>query len=86
MPTDADRDGDRFGDRFDIAGVKPDSIELTVDKNVLTVRAERTWQPADGQEVMVAERPQGVFARRCSWATASTPSRCRRAATRACSR
>jgi len=56
-------DAYRDGDRFDIPGVNPDSIELTVEKNVLTVRAERAWQPADGQEAMVAERPQGVFTR-----------------------
>jgi HSP20 family protein len=34
-----------------------------VEKNVLTVRAERSWQPNDQQEVLVAERPQGSFSR-----------------------
>jgi len=63
MPMDAYRDGDRFVVRFDVPGVDPDSIELTVEKNVLTVRAERSWQPEEGQEVLVAERPQGVFTR-----------------------
>jgi HSP20 family protein len=42
MPIDAFRDGDRFIIRFDLPGVDRDSIELTADKNVLTVRAERT--------------------------------------------
>jgi HSP20 family protein len=63
MPLDAYRDGDRFIIRFDLPGVDRDSIEITAEKNVLTVRAERTWMPADGQEVVVAERPQGTFSR-----------------------
>ena len=63
MPMDAYRDGERFIVAFDLPGVETDAIDLTVEKNVLTVRAERTWQPAEGQEVLVAERPQGVFSR-----------------------
>jgi HSP20 family protein len=63
MPIDAFRDGDRFIIRFDLPGVDRDSIELTADKNVLTVRAERTWKPGEGQDVVAAERPQGVFTR-----------------------
>jgi len=39
------------------------SIDLTVEKNVLTVSAERHWQPTEGDEVVVAERPQGSFSR-----------------------
>jgi HSP20 family protein len=63
MPIDAYRDGDRFIIRFDLPGVDRDSIELTAEKNVLTVRAERNWTPGEGQEVVVAERPQGTFTR-----------------------
>jgi HSP20 family protein len=63
MPMDAYRDGDRFIIRFDLPGVDRESIELTAENNVLTVRAERRWKPDDGQEVVVAERPQGVFTR-----------------------
>ncbi|HEY2428226.1 MAG TPA: Hsp20/alpha crystallin family protein [Acidimicrobiales bacterium] len=63
MPMDAYRDGDRFVVQFDLPGVDPDSIELTVEKNVLTVTAGRSWQPSEGQEVVVAERPQGNFSR-----------------------
>lgn len=40
-----------------------DSIELTVEKNVLTVKAERAQQRAEGQEWLVAERPHGSFSR-----------------------
>ena len=63
MAMDAYRDGDRFVVQFDLPGVDPNSIDLTVEKNVLTVSAERSWQPTDGQEVIVSERPQGSFRR-----------------------
>lgn len=63
MPMDAYRRGDRFVVRFDLPGADPDSIDLTVEKNVLTVRAERGWTPEEGDEVLAAERPQGSFAR-----------------------
>ena len=63
MPMDAYREGDRFIVNFDVPGVNPDSIDLTVDKNVLTVRAERGWQPQEGTEVLVSERPHGIFTR-----------------------
>ncbi len=63
MPMDAYREGDRFIVNFDLPGVNPDSIDLTVEKNVLTVRAERVWQPQDGSEVLVSERPHGTFTR-----------------------
>ena len=63
MPMDAYRSGDRFIVRFDLPGVDPASIDVTAEKNVLTVRAERAWQPGDGDEVLVSERPQGTFTR-----------------------
>ena len=63
MPIDAYRAGDRFVVHFDLPGVDPQSVELTVEKNVLTVRAERS-APWDGDvELVVAERPQGDFTR-----------------------
>jgi HSP20 family protein len=63
IPMDAYRDGDSFVVQFDLPGVEPDSIDLTIEKNVLTVQADREWQPSDGQEVLIAERPQGHFTR-----------------------
>ena len=63
MPMDAFRHEDHFVVHFDVPGVDPSSIELTVEKNVLTVSAERRWEPAEGDEVLVAERPQGSFSR-----------------------
>lgn len=63
MPMDAYRRGDRFFVHVDLPGVVPDSIELTVERNVLTVKAERRWEPAEGDEVLVAERPRGAVTR-----------------------
>jgi len=60
---DAYRHGDQFLVHFDLPGADPSSIELTVEKNVLTVKAERRWQRGEGDEVLVAERPQGSFTR-----------------------
>jgi HSP20 family protein len=63
MPIDAYRRGDSFLVQFDLPGVEPDSIDLTVEKNVLTVHAQRSRPEADGVEMLVAERPQGTFSR-----------------------
>jgi HSP20 family protein len=63
MPMDAYRAGEEFVVHFDLPGVDPASIELTVERNVLTVTAERQWTPAEGTEVVTSERPQGSFSR-----------------------
>ena len=63
LPMDAYRHGDQFLVHFDLPGADPSSIELTVEKNVLTVKAERQWQRGEGDEVIVSERPQGSFTR-----------------------
>jgi HSP20 family protein len=63
MPMDAYRHDDRFVVRFDLPGVDPDSIDLTVERNVLTVQAQRSWQRGEGEEWLAAERPQGTFSR-----------------------
>ncbi|MGI9093492.1 MAG: Hsp20/alpha crystallin family protein [Mycobacteriales bacterium] len=62
MAMDAVRDGDTFVVEFDLPGVNPDSIDLDVERNVVTVRAERPVR--DSQvEMLAAERPRGVFSR-----------------------
>jgi HSP20 family protein len=62
MPMDAYRDGEQFVVCFDLPGVLPDAIELNVERNVLTVKAER--RPVAGDvEMQVSERPLGVFSR-----------------------
>jgi HSP20 family protein len=62
MPMDAYRDGDQFVACFDLPGVAADSIEIDVERNVLTVKAERRPHAA-GAEMQVSERPLGVFSR-----------------------
>jgi HSP20 family protein len=64
MPMDAYRDGDEFVASFDLPGVNPDAIELDIERNVLTVKAERRPTDRSAQaEMQVAERPLGVFSR-----------------------
>jgi HSP20 family protein len=63
MPMDAWRSGDVFHIEFDLPGVSTDSIDLDVERNVLTVRAERTQANNEGSEMLAAERPRGVFSR-----------------------
>jgi HSP20 family protein len=63
MPMDAWRSGDVFHIEFDLPGVSTDSIDLDVERNVLTVRAERTQANNEGAEMLAAERPRGVFSR-----------------------
>lgn len=64
VPLDVYRRGDEFVVRVDLPGIDPASIDLSVEKNVLTISAERSWAPSDGDEVLVSERPQGTFTRR----------------------
>ncbi len=64
MPMDAYRKDDSFLIRLDLPGVAPDSIDLTVEDNVLTVKAERTPPPpTEGIEPVVCERSYGTFTR-----------------------
>jgi HSP20 family protein len=64
MPMDAYRQGDHLVVHLDLPGVDPASIEVTVEKDVLTVKAQRSWEPGEGDQVVAAERPQGTFTRR----------------------
>lgn len=63
MPMDAWRSGDVFHIEFDLPGVSTESIDLDVERNVLTVRAERGPGLTDGAEMIASERPRGVFSR-----------------------
>jgi HSP20 family protein len=62
MPMDAWREGDTFYVEFDLPGVAADSIDLDVERNVVTVKAERPPRASDA-ELIAAERPRGVFSR-----------------------
>ena len=64
MPMDAYRKCESFLLQLDLPGVAPDSIELTVEDNVLTISAERPEPPkGDGIESVIAERTFGTFTR-----------------------
>ncbi|MCW2528708.1 MAG: hypothetical protein JWM76_3568 [Pseudonocardiales bacterium] len=62
MPLDAWREGQEFIVEFDLPGINPESLDLDIDRNVVTVRAERP-DVDPGREMLAAERPRGVFSR-----------------------
>ncbi|HET9999013.1 MAG TPA: HSP20 family small heat-shock protein [Nocardioides sp.] len=62
MPLDAWREGDSFVLEFDLPGVQPETLDIDVERNVLTVRAERPPKNGDW-EMLAAERPTGLFSR-----------------------
>ncbi|WP_280359145.1 Hsp20/alpha crystallin family protein [Nocardia otitidiscaviarum] len=62
MPMDAWRDGDEFLVELDLPGIDPDSVDLDVERNVVTVRASRPELDQD-RSMIAAERPRGEFSR-----------------------
>jgi HSP20 family protein len=62
MPMDAWREGDTFIVEFDLPGVRPETLDIDVERNVLTVRAERPARNGDW-EMLASERPTGLFSR-----------------------
>ena len=63
MPMDAWQEDGEFVVAFDLPGVKTDSVDLNVERNVLTVRAERKDPAGENTELIAAERPRGIFSR-----------------------
>jgi HSP20 family protein len=63
MPMEAYRRGDQFFIHLDLPGIDPDDVQLTVEHNVVAVRAERRPLYREGDEVLVDETPQGSFGR-----------------------
>jgi HSP20 family protein len=63
MPMEAFRRGDQFVVALDLPGVDPGDVDVTVERNVVTVRARRAPLRGDGDELLVDERPQGEFSR-----------------------
>lgn len=63
MPADAYRKDDRFYLHIDLPGIDPESIDVTVEKNTLTVSAERRWERDGEEQLMLNERPTGSFSR-----------------------
>ena len=62
VPMDAWREDDRYVVEFDVPGIEPESLDLNIDHDVLTVRAERP-DGDSGKQWLTAERPHGVFSR-----------------------
>jgi HSP20 family protein len=62
MPMDAWREGDVFKLEFDLPGISPDTLDVDVERNVLTIKAERPARTGDW-EPLAAERPTGHFSR-----------------------
>ncbi|MFC7847689.1 Hsp20/alpha crystallin family protein [Arthrobacter sp. NPDC057388] len=63
MPMDAWQEDGEFVVAFDLPGISPDAVDLNVERNVLTVRAERRDATQPNVELVVSERPRGVFSR-----------------------
>ncbi len=63
IPMDAYRHGDQLIVHFDLPGIDPASIDVTVEKNVLTVTAQRNHATQEGDEALVSERFSGQFSR-----------------------
>jgi HSP20 family protein len=63
IPMEAYRRGDQFFIHLDLPGVRPDDVQLTVERNVVTVRAERRSPRQEGDDLLIDERPQGVLSR-----------------------
>ncbi|CAN5460829.1 HSP20 family small heat-shock protein [soil metagenome] len=63
MPLDAWRDGSQFVVELDLPGIDPGKLDIDVERNVLTIRAERLSHMPDAANAVAAERPWGVFSR-----------------------
>jgi HSP20 family protein len=63
MPIDAFRTGDTFVVELDLPGVNAESIDVSVERNVLTIHATRERHSAEAAELIVSERPFGTFSR-----------------------
>jgi len=63
MPMDAFRRGSDIWVHIDLPGVKAESLDITVERNVLTIAAERDWQRQEGDQPYFGERYRGSFRR-----------------------
>ena len=66
MPMDAYRRGDNVWVHLDLPGVSADTVDISVERNVLTVTAERSYERQEGDRLYFDERPQGTFRRQVS--------------------
>ena len=63
MPLDAWREGDEFVVELDLPGIDPSKLDIDVERNVLTIRAERLSRMPDAANAVATERPWGTFSR-----------------------
>ena len=63
VPMDVVRSSNDVRVYFDLPGVDPDAIDLTVERNRLTLRVSRRWELAEGDDLVIRERPSGDFSR-----------------------
>lgn len=63
MPMDLYRDGDQYILRADLPGIDPESVDVDVDGQLLTIRAERTPRSTEGVQWLTRERPSGAYLR-----------------------
>lgn len=66
MPVDLYREADRYILTADLPGVEPESIDIEVDGQLLTIRAQRTAPRIEGVKWLVQERPAGTYLRQFS--------------------
>jgi len=66
MPVDLYRDGERYVLSADLPGIDPGSVDIDVDGQLLTIRAQRTVSSAEGAKWLVQERPAGSYLRQFS--------------------
>ncbi|AAT88690.1 heat-shock protein Hsp20 [Leifsonia xyli subsp. xyli] len=63
MPVDLFREGDQYVLSADLPGIDPDSVDLDVDGQLLTIRAERLAPSSENVKWLVHERPYGSYMR-----------------------
>src|SRR5690242_2878653 len=63
MPMDAFRRGSDVWVHIDLPGVKAENLDITVERNVLTIAADRNWQRQEGDQSYFGERYRGSFRR-----------------------
>ena len=83
MAMDAYRRGDDVWVHLDLPGVAAESIDISLERNVLTVTADRNWPLEEDDQVYISERRQGSFSRQVHLGARRSNSVCRRSTPRA---
>ncbi|MPY94270.1 MAG: Hsp20 family protein [Acidimicrobiia bacterium] len=75
VPMDVVRSANEVRVSFDLPGVDPGTVDLTVERNRLTLQATRRSDLAEGESLVVRERPSGDFSRTLRLSEGLDPSR-----------